>query len=148
MLMRFDPFRELDRLASAAWGTSPNGGQPAVLPLDAYRRGDRFVIHFDMPGVDPSSVDLTVEKNVLQVHAERTWTPDEGDEIVVSERPQGSFTRQLFLGEGLDPDRIEANYEHGVLTVTISVAEQARPRKVEISAGGGAPNAIRATSAA
>ena len=148
MLMRFDPFRELDRLASATWGTGSSAAQPAALPLDAYRRGDRFVIHFDMPGVDPASVDLTVEKNVLQVHAERTWTHEEGDEVVVSERPQGSFTRQLFLGEGLDPDRVEASYDHGVLTVTIPVAEQAKPRKVQISAGNGAPNAIRATSAA
>jgi HSP20 family protein len=132
MLMRFDPFRELDRLAEQTW----SGGRPPVMPMDAYRRGDHFVVHFDLPGVDPSSIDLTVEKNVLTVSAERHWEPDEGSEVVVSERPQGRFSRQLFLGEGLDPDGIEANYDGGVLTVRVPVAEQAKPRKVQVTAGG------------
>jgi HSP20 family protein len=136
VLMRFDPFRELDRLAQQTWGGA--SARPAVMPMDAYRRGDRFFVHFDLPGVDPSSVDLTVEKNVLQVQAERGWRREEGDEIIASERPQGSFTRQLFLGEGLDADGIEATYDHGVLTVAIPVAEQAKPRKVEITNGSGA----------
>jgi len=131
MLMRFDPFRELDRLRQQA-----SAGAPAVMPIDAYRRGDRVVMHFDLPGVEPSTIDLTVEQDVLMVRAERTWLEAEGDEIIVAERPQGIFTRQLFLGESLDGDRIEANYEHGVLTVTIPVAEQAKPRKVEITSGG------------
>ncbi|MFP5377039.1 MAG: Hsp20/alpha crystallin family protein [Acidimicrobiia bacterium] len=144
MLMRFDPFRELDRLAQQA----TQSRQPAVMPMDAYRRGDRFMVHFDLPGVDPQSVELTIEKNVLQVRAERSWPRQEGDEIVVAERPQGSFTRQLFLGEGLDPDRIEASYDQGVLTVTVPVAEQAKPRKVEISSGGGGATAIDASSSA
>ncbi|MGH9153068.1 MAG: Hsp20/alpha crystallin family protein [Acidimicrobiales bacterium] len=144
MLMRFDPFRELDRLAQQA----TQQRQPAVMPMDAYRRGDRFMVHFDLPGVDPRSVELTIEKNVLQVRAERSWPRQEGDEVVVSERPQGSFTRQLFLGEGLDPDRIEASYDQGVLTVTVPVAEQAKPRKVEITSGGGGATAIDASSSA
>jgi HSP20 family protein len=131
MLMRFDPFRELDRLRQQA-----SAGASAVMPIDAYRRGDRVVVHFDLPGVEPSTIDLTVEQNVLMVRAERTWQEAEGDEIIVSERPQGIFTRQLFLGESLDGERVEANYEHGVLTVTIPVAEQAKPRKVEITSGG------------
>ena len=135
MLMRFDPFRELDRLSQAAFGTA---ARPAAMPMDAYRLGDRFVVHFDLPGVDPSTIDLTVERNVVTVSAERTWTRSEDQEVLVSERPQGSFSRQLFLGEALDPDRIEAAYANGVLTLTIPVAEQAKPRKVEITAGGGA----------
>ena len=138
MLMRFDPFRELDRLTQQAWTSAP-----AAMPLDAYRHGDRVLVHFDLPGVDPSSIDLTVEQNVLTARAERTWQPAEGDDVIVSERPQGNFTRQLFLGESLDGERIEANYEHGVLTVTIPVAEQAKPRKVEI-ASGDKPEAIPA----
>lgn len=149
MLMRFDPFRELDRLAQqATWPTGNGQSRPSVMPLDAYRRGDRFLIHFDLPGVDPSTVDLTMEKNVLQVQAERTWARQEGDEVVVVERPQGSFTRQLFLGEGLDAERIEASYDQGVLTVSIPVAEQAKPRKVEINSGGTSPTTIDASSSA
>lgn len=142
MLMRFDPFRELDRLTQSPWG----GSRP-VMPMDAYRRNGNFVVHFDLPGVDPASIDLTVEKNVLTVTAERRFAKQEGDEITVSERPQGRFSRQLFLGESLDPDGISANYDQGVLTLQIPVAERAKPRKVEISAG--SPEAVEvATSAA
>ena len=143
MLMRFDPFRELDRLSSAPWAST----RPAM-PMDAYRRNGDFVVHFDLPGVDPSSIDLTVEKNVLTVSAERRWEPEEGNQVVVAERPQGSFSRQLFLGEGLDPDGIEANYEGGVLTVRVPVAEQAKPRKVQVTAGGSSATAIDAGSTA
>lgn len=135
MLMRTDPFRELDRLTQQAFGTR---FRPSVMPIDAYRQGDEFVVHFDLPGVDPSSIDLTVEKNVLSVSAERRWEPAEEVQIVASERPQGTFNRQLFLGEGLDADKVEASYDNGVLSVTIPVAEQAKPRKVEIAAGDGA----------
>jgi HSP20 family protein len=141
MLMRFDPFRELDRLTQAPWGTS----RP-VMPMDAYRRNGEFVVHFDVPGVDPASIDLTVEKNVLTVTAERRFTRQEGDEVTVSERPQGRFNRQLFLGESLDPDKIQAHYDQGVLTLRIPVAEKAKPRKVEISAG--APEAVEVTTSA
>jgi len=139
MLMRSDPFRELDRLNQQAVGTRM---RPAVMPMDAYRQGDSFLVHFDLPGVDASSIDLTVEKNVLTVSAERSWQPREDQQIVASERPQGTFSRQLFLGESLDPDRVEASYDDGVLTVRIPVAEQAKPRKVEIGAGGGKAKTI------
>ena len=128
MLMRFDPFRELDRLAEQTWGA----GRAPVMPMDAYRSGDHFLVHFDLPGVDPASIDLTVEKNVLTVSAERHWERSEGAEVVVSERPQGSFSRQIFLAETLDSDRIEASYDAGVLTVRIPVAEAAKPRRVSI----------------
>jgi len=101
--------------------------------MDAYRHGDRFVVQFDLPGVDPSSIDLTVEQNVLTVAAQRQRSFGEGDEVLVAERPQGEFRRQLFLGEQLDVDNIGAEYDDGVLTLTLSVAEQAKPRKVEIS---------------
>ena len=144
MLMRFDPFRELDRLTQPTFATA----RPPVMPMDAYRQGDSFVVHFDLPGVDPASIDLTVEKNVLTVSAQRQWQPSEDQQVVVTERPQGSFSRQLFLGESLDSEHVEASYEAGVLTVTIPVAEQAKPRKVEISTGGGQTKAIDAESAA
>ena len=144
MLMRFDPLREFDRLVQ----TTTGGGRSPVMPMDAYRHEDRFIVHLDVPGVDPSSIELTVEKNVLSVSAQRRWEPAEGDQVLVSERPQGSFSRQLFLGEGLDPDRIEASYDNGVLTVSVPVAEQAKPRKVEISANGGKAKAIEAESSA
>jgi HSP20 family protein len=129
--MRFDPFRELDRLTRTIGGA----GQTAM-PMDAYRQGDEFIVHFDLPGIDPSSIDLTVEKNVLTLSAQRTWQPDENLQIIASERPQGTFSRQLFLGESLDVDRVAASYEHGVLTVKIPVAEQAKPRRVEVEAAG------------
>ena len=132
MLMRFDPFRELDRLAEQTLG----GTRQPTMPMDAYRRGDHFVVHFDLPGVEPSSIDLTVEKNVLTVSAERRWEPAEGNQVVVAERPQGRFSRQLFLGEGLDADGIEASYDGGVLTVQVPVAEQAKPRKVQVTSTG------------
>ena len=136
MVMRFDPFRELDRLNQELLGSSQR--RATTMPLDAYRQGDTFFIHFDLPGVDASSIDLTVEKNVLTVRADRRfdWTGD-GVEVLVAERPQGSFSRQLFLGETLDPDRIEARYEHGVLTLTIPVAEAAKPRRVQVTSSGG-----------
>jgi HSP20 family protein len=141
MLMRFDPFRELDRLTQAPWG----GSRP-VMPMDAYRRNGDFVVHFDLPGIDPGTIDLTVEKNVLTVTAERRFPKQEGDEITVSERPQGRFSRQLFLGESLDPEQISANYDQGVLTLHIPIAERAKPRKVEISSG--SPEAVEVTTSA
>ena len=133
MLMRFDPFRDLDRLTQNLWGGDVrrlNG-----VPMDAYRKGSEFLVHFDVPGIDPDSIELTVEKNVLTVSAERTrqWA-DDVEEIVVSERPVGTFSRQLFLGDTLDSEHIEADCQNGVLTLRIPVAEAAKPRKVEISA--------------
>ena len=139
MLMRTDPFRELDRLTEQVLGTR---SRPAVMPMDAYREGDHFIVHFDLPGIDASSVNLTVERNMLAVTAERQWQPTDQQQVVAAERPEGTFSRQLFLGEGLDLDRVEATYDGGVLTVRIPLAEQAKPRKVEISANGGAAKAI------
>ena len=139
MLMRFDPFRELDRVAEQVWQTGPNRG----VPMDAFRRCESVIVQFDLPGVDADSIDLTVERNVLTLRAERRHDRQEGDEPIVAERPQGTYTRQLFLGETLDHGQIDASYDHGVLTVTIPVAEQAKPRKVSIA---GASNGQQATA--
>ncbi|MGC1511583.1 MAG: Hsp20/alpha crystallin family protein [Acidimicrobiales bacterium] len=129
MLMRTDPFRDLDRLTQQAFGTP---ARPAAMPIDAYRHGDEFVAEFDLPGVDTGSIDLTVEKNVLTVHAQRRRNSLEGVELLVGERPQGTFSRQLFLGDSLDTDRINATYADGVLTIRLPIAEKARPRRVPI----------------
>lgn len=132
MLMRTDPFRDIDRLTQQVFGTR---ARPAGMPMDAYRSGDEFVIHFDLPGVAPDTVDLDVERNVLTVHAERRSPAPEDAELIAAERPSGRFSRQLFLGDTLDADRIDASYESGVLTLRIPVAEQAKPRKIKISGG-------------
>lgn len=130
MLMRTDPFRELDRLTQQTFGTR---ARPNAVPMDAYRMGNEFCAHFDLPGIDPDSVDLTVEQNVLTIRAERPAVWADEAEILVTERPTGSFTRQLFLGETLDTEHVDANYADGVLSLTIPVLEAAKPRKVEIT---------------
>ena len=132
MLMRTDPFREFDRLTQQAFGTA---ARPAAMPIDAYRQGDQFIVEFDLPGVAPDSIDLTVEKNVLTVHAERRRSQSENVELLVGERPQGRFSRQLFLGETLDTEHIDARYSDGVLTLKVPVAERAKPRRVAVLAG-------------
>ena len=133
MLLRTtDPFRDFDRLAQQIFGTT---NRPAVMPMDAWREGERFVIEFDLPGVSRESIDLDVERNVLTVRAERV--PGNGDwEMLASERPRGVFSRQLVLGDNLDLERIEANYDGGVLRLIVPVAERAKPRKIEVALGG------------
>jgi HSP20 family protein len=130
MLMRTDPFRDLDRLTQQAFGTV---ARPNAMPIDAYRKGHEFFVHFDLPGIDPDSIDLTVEQNVLTVRAVRLPAGGEGVELIVTERPSGTFTRQLFLGETLDADNIKADYNAGVLTLAIPVHEAAKPRKLAIT---------------
>ena len=130
MLMRTDPFRDLDRLTQQVFGTV---ARPAAMPMDAYRMGTDFYVHFDLPGINPDSIDLTVEQNVRAVRAERTPIGADGAEIIVSERPGGTFTRQLFLGETLDAGAIAADDHSGVLTLTIPVREAAKPRKLAIT---------------
>ena len=129
MLMRTDPFRDLDRITQQVFGTP---ARPAAMPIDAYRQGEQFVVHFDLPGVAPDSIELTVERNVLTVHATRERANREDEELLVGERPHGTFSRQLFLGESLDTDRIDASCTDGVLTLRIPVAERAKPRRIEI----------------
>ena len=133
MLLRStDPFRDFDRLASQLLGTGGTTNRPAVMPMDAWREGDRFVIEFDLPGVSKDSIDIDVERNVLTVRAERV--AGNGDwQRLASERTHGQFSRQLVLGDNLDLERIEAGYDNGVLRLVVPVAERAKPRKVEIA---------------
>ncbi|MGW0247546.1 Hsp20/alpha crystallin family protein [Nocardia goodfellowii] len=140
MLMRTDPFRDLDRLAQQVFGTS---ARPAVMPMDAWRVGDEFVVEFDLPGIDPDTLDLDVERNMLTVRAERPGL-DQNREMIAAERSRGVFTRQLFLGDNLDTEQIRADYTDGVLRLSIPVAEQAKPRKIEIARGNGHKKAINA----
>jgi HSP20 family protein len=140
MLIRTDPFRDFDRLAQQFFGGRSPGtwSHPTPMAMDAYRDGDQYVVAFDLPGISPDAIDLDVERNVLTVKAERRPVElAEGAEMQVSERPLGVFSRQLFLGDNLDPDRIEAGYEAGVLTLKIPIAEQAKPRKIAITATDG-----------
>jgi HSP20 family protein len=135
MLMRTDPFRELDRLTQQLVGNNAGTwSRPTAMPMDAYRDGDRFVVAFDLPGVSPEAIELDVERNVLTVKAERrpVVTGDQV-EMQVAERPLGVFSRQLFLGDTLDTEHIEAGYEAGVLTLRIPIAERAKPRKIAIA---------------
>ena len=134
MLMRTDPFRDLDRLAQQLVGAGTST-RPSVMPLDAWREGDAFVLEFDLPGVQPETLDIDVERNVLTVRAERP--SKNGDwEMLAAERPTGLFSRQLVLGDNLDLDRLEARYDDGVLRLTVPVAERAKPRKIEVTTGG------------
>src|SRR4051812_8447203 len=132
MLMRTDPFRELDRLTQQVFGST---ARPVAMQMDAYRSGEELVVHFDLPGIDPESIDLDVERHVLNIRAERRSPAPEGAEMIVGERPTGTFTRQLFLGDTLDTERIDASYDAGVLTLRIPVAEQAKPRRIQITGG-------------
>ena len=129
MLMRTDPFRDLDRLTQQVFGTA---ARPAVMPMDAWRDGDEFVVEFDLPGMKPDSLDLDIERNVITVRAERPDL-DTTRDMLAAERPRGVFSRQLFLGENLDTDRIDAEYTDGVLRLRIPVAEKAKPRKIDIA---------------
>ena len=132
MLMRTDPFRDFDRLTEAVLGSR---ARPALMPMDAYRENGTFVVHLDLPGVSADSIDLTVEQNVLTVHAERKPPVGDNAERVFDERTYGVFSRQLFLGDTLDSDQLTADYTAGVLTLKIPIAEKAKPRKVEIRGG-------------
>jgi HSP20 family protein len=134
MLMRTDPFRDFDRLAQQFFGNTGTWSRPSAMPLDAYRSGNEYVIVFDLPGVAPDAIELNIERNVLTVRAERRPNPVGQDvEMQVAERPLGVFSRQLFLGDTLDTEKVSASYDAGVLTLRIPVAEQAKPRRIEIS---------------
>lgn len=141
MLLRSDPFRDFDRLASQLFADTRT---PRAMPMDAFRSDENLHIAFDLPGVDPDSIDLTVEKNALTVTATRSFNYSDAEEIVVNERPQGAYSRQVFLGEGLDIDNLEAAYQDGVLYVKVPVLESARPRRVPISIQGGDQQEITA----
>jgi HSP20 family protein len=133
MLMRTDPFRELDRFAQQVLGTA---ARPAVMPMDAWREGEEFVVEFDLPGINADSLDIDIERNVVTVRAQRPAV-DPDREMLANERPRGIFSRQLVLGENLDTERIEASYSEGVLSLRIPVAERAKPRKISVGRGNG-----------
>ncbi|MDQ0840661.1 Hsp20/alpha crystallin family protein [Streptomyces sp. V1I6] len=138
MLMRTDPFRELDRLAQQLLGSSGTWSSPSAMPMDAYREGDVYVIAFDLPGVSSDAIEIDVERNMLTVKAERRPATKADDvQMELSERPLGVFSRQVMLADTLDTEHIEAAYDAGVLTLRIPIAERAKPRKISISAGGG-----------
>ncbi len=130
MLVRTDPFRDFDRLAQQMLGTTV---RPAAMPMDAWRDGEQIVVEFDLPGVDPDSVDLDVQRNVLTVRAERRPSTGDDTEMIAAERPRGVFSRQVILGDTLDTDRVQASYNAGVLTLRIPIAEKAKPRKIAIT---------------
>ena len=129
MLMRTDPFRDLDRLTQQVFGTA---ARPTTMPMDAWRQNDTFVVEFDLPGIDANSIDLDVERNVVTVKAERPPRASDAD-LIAAERPRGVFSRQLVLGDSLDTERIRASYDAGVLSLSIPVAEKAKPRKIAIA---------------
>ena len=139
MLIRTDPFTQFDRLTQQFFGGA--GTAARTVPMDAYRSGDEYVVQFDLPGIARDSIDVSVERNVLTVRAERAPVAVEDAQVQVSERPRGTFSRQLFLGDTLDTARIAADYVDGVLTLRIPVSEKAQPRKITI---GGAPQEIDA----
>jgi HSP20 family protein len=132
MLMRTDPFRDLDRLTQQVLGNFGTTARPTAMPLDAWRKDDDFYVELDLPGVDPATIDLDVERNVLTVRAERPLRADDTD-LLIAERPRGVTSRQLFLGDALDTEHVEASYQAGVLRLRIPVAERAKPRKITIA---------------
>lgn len=143
MLARFDPLADLDR----SWGEligALSRRSPLSMPADLYRHNGEWVAKFDLPGVAPASIDLTVERNVLRVTAQRDWRPDEGDLVLVAERPRGSFTRQLVLGDDIDTSAVRATYTDGVLTITLPEAEAAKPRKVAVAVQAQGPAQVTA----
>lgn len=142
-LMRFDPFRELDRFSEQMLASTR---ALRTMPMEAYRRGDEFCVNLDLPGVDPQDVDVTVERNVVTIRARRRPARQENDEVIVDERPHGEFTRQLLLGDNLDASQLNAHFESGVLTMRIPVSETSRPRKVEIAPSTKGPETIEAGS--
>ncbi|OKI57758.1 Hsp20/alpha crystallin family protein [Streptomyces sp. MJM1172] len=139
MLMRTDPFREMDRIVQQLSGTSGTWSKPSVMPMDAYREGGDYVIAFDLPGVSPEAIDIDVERNMLTVKAERRpAAKNDTVQMELSERPLGVFSRQIMLADTLDTERIEADYDAGVLTLRIPIAERAKPRKISIGSTGSA----------
>ncbi len=142
MLMRTDPFRELDRLTQQVFGANGTLARPSVMPMDAWRDGDTFHVEFDLPGINPDSIDLDVERNVVTIKAERPARASDA-ELIAAERPRGIFSRQLILGDNLDTEHISASYDAGVLTLQIPVAEQAKPRKISITSKGPPDRAAR-----
>jgi HSP20 family protein len=138
VVLRIDPFREFDRLAEQMFASVSGGGSvPRAMPMDIYRSGDHYVLHCDLAGIDPDSLDINVEGSVLTISASRQSRTKEGVQWLANERPTGTFRRQLTLGDDVDTEHITATYEDGVATLTLPIREQAKPRRIEISGGSG-----------
>lgn len=144
MLTRFDPVADFDRFSSELLGALSR--RASSMPIDAYRHEDQWVVNVDLPGVDASTIDLTVDRNVLRIEASRDWRPAEGDLVLAAERPRGAFSRQLMLSEDIDTGAIQADYHDGVLTVVLPVAETAKPKKVSVGTSPSRPTAVEAQS--
>jgi HSP20 family protein len=144
MLTRFYPVGDFDRFSSELLGALSR--RAGSTPIDAYRHGDQWVVKVDLPGVEASTIDLTVDRNVLRIEASRDWHPSEGDLVLAAERRRGGFARQLVLSEDIDTGNIQADYSDGVLTVTLPVAETAKPKKVIVSTNGNGPTAVETES--
>ena len=139
-VLRFDPFRELDRMSEQLLGLPAGSPRvPRFMPMDLYRSGDHYVLHADLPGVDPGSVDVSVDNGTLTIRAQRSSRTEDGVEWLASERFTGTYMRQLALGDGIDADRIGATYENGVLTLTLPLAEKDKPRRIDVAVTGDAP---------
>jgi len=140
-ILRFDPFRDpfrdLDRLTSQLVSGTRT---PALMPMDAWRAGEAYHVALDLPGVDPGTIELTMERNALTVHAQRQAPFGEGEQVLIAERPQGSFTRQLVLDDGVDSEQVDADYTNGVLHLTIPVKQTAQARRIEVGHGGRQPD--------
>jgi HSP20 family protein len=135
-VLRFDPFRDFDRMTEQLLGVSSGSARaPRFMPMDLYRSGDHYVLHADLPGIDPGSVDIDVDGELLTIRAERSLRGAEGVQWLARERRGGSFLRQLTLGQGIDTEHIGASYANGVLSVSIPVSERAKPRKIEVATG-------------
>ncbi|WP_328686197.1 Hsp20/alpha crystallin family protein [Streptomyces sp. NBC_00343] len=138
MLMRTDPFREMDRIVQQLSGSSGTWSKPSVMSMDAYREGEEYVIAFDVPGVSPEAIDIDVERNMLTVKAERRPVAKaDSVKVELSERPLGVFSRQVMLADTLETERIQADCDAGVLTLRIPIAERAKPRKISIGGESG-----------
>ena len=144
-LMRSDPFADFDRLAQQM--TAARQG-PRPMPMAAFRRGDQVLAYFDLPGINPDDVEITIERNVVTIRAERRPAYQEGDEVIVDERPYGTFSRQVFLGDSLDLDKMNADYTQGELCLTIPVSEKAKPRRIKLQSGDQEPQQVTANTTA
>ena len=142
-MTRIDTFRDLDRLAGQLLAV---GREPRSMPMDLYRSGDHYVMHLDLPGIDPGSVDIQVDGAVLTIRAERSPRTAEDIDWLVHERPSGTYQRQLKVGPTVDPDKVTATLEHGILTLTLPIAERAKPRKIEVSGGASVLEAVEETA--
>ncbi|MFQ6324581.1 Hsp20/alpha crystallin family protein [Nocardia sp. CWNU-33] len=146
-MLRFDPFHDIDTVARQLLGEAAGTTRaPRFMPMDLFRAGDHYVLNADLPGVDPGSVDVSVDNGTLTLRAQRSTPSDEGVQWIASERFAGTFMRQLSLGENVDADKISATYNNGVLSVTIPIAEKAKPRRIEISGSSAQPKTIEAGS--